>query len=137
MQVEDRKLLIKMMEEDGITLDDKGNYYVGKCPFHPDKTPSFVVYKNNFKFICFGCGVKGDILDYLREARGMSFSQAIKYLNVEYKKSKHIEKRPDMLKIISDEEKDGADVVKKYGKTFIDSLLAKRLVDMSNGGEDE
>jgi DNA primase len=132
MQVEDRKLLIKMLEEDGTIMVDKGNYYVGRCPFHPDKTASFFVYKNNYKFVCFGCGAKGDILDYICKARDIPFSQAVKYLNIEHKRSKFIKKRLSMLQIISNEEKDGINVEKKYGKNFIDGLLARELVGRAN-----
>ncbi len=137
MIAEDRKILLKLLEDDGVDMQDKGNHYIGKCPFHPDKTPSFVVYKNNYKFVCFGCGEKGDAIDYICKVRDIPFSQAAKYLNIEHRRSKFIKERPDMLQIISDEGKSGIDVEKKYGKDFIDSLLAKRLVDSSNEGENE
>ena len=52
-----------------------GSEYVGTCPFHDEKTPSFRVNKQRFK--CFGCGVHGDIISWITRTRGLSFQQAI------------------------------------------------------------
>lgn len=53
-----------------------GASYVGQCPFHDDKHPSFVVFPDTFMFHCFGCGKHGDVIDFLRLRFGLSFVAA-------------------------------------------------------------
>lgn len=53
-----------------IQYEDKGNRYVACCPFHPEKTPSFSIYKNSGFWKCFGCGKKGSLSDLLFELTG-------------------------------------------------------------------
>jgi DNA primase len=55
-----------------------GRLYVARCPFHTEKTPSFVVYPDHWH--CFGCGARGDVVDWLVRARGMSFVEAMTHL---------------------------------------------------------
>lgn len=50
-----------------------------RCPFHQEKTPSFHV-KDNL-FFCFGCGKGGDTITFVMEKFGLSFKEAIKYIN--------------------------------------------------------
>ena len=96
------------------------------CPFHEDKNPSFVVYPNN-TFHCFSCARNGDAIDLIRELKNLSFKAALNYLNINYTKVKRIVKKPDMLQTIADEERDGVDVLLKYGKELIDTLMFKRI----------
>ncbi|MCQ2345515.1 MAG: CHC2 zinc finger domain-containing protein [Paludibacteraceae bacterium] len=55
------------------------------CPFHTEKTPSFVVFPARNSYKCFGCGKYGHPVDYLMEKHGYSFPQAIKQLADRYK----------------------------------------------------
>jgi len=55
-------------------LEQRGNWYVGCCPFHTETTPSFNV--NAEIFNCFGCGKKGDAIDFL-QLKGHSFNEAL------------------------------------------------------------
>ena len=48
------------------TLKREGRHYVGCCPFHNDKTPSFVVWPAIKGFKCMGCGAKGDIITFAK-----------------------------------------------------------------------
>ena len=50
-------------------LRGSGKSLVGKCPFHDDRHPSFVVWPEIGKFRCYGCGEHGDVIDLLRKAR--------------------------------------------------------------------
>ncbi len=54
--------------------------YVGLCPFHSEKTPSFSVHVGLQIFKCFGCGKGGDVFNFLMEIEGMSFYEALKAL---------------------------------------------------------
>lgn len=51
---------------------------ITNCPFHEDKTASFSIRAN--KFCCFGCGVKGDSIDFIKLKYNMTFYQAVEYL---------------------------------------------------------
>lgn len=52
----------------------------GRCPFHNDKTPSFVIYGNSNRFICFGCGEKGDAISFLMKIQALNFKTTIRTL---------------------------------------------------------
>ena len=45
-----------------VQLKRRGRTYLGLCPFHNEKTPSFIVYPETQSFYCFGCGAGGDIV---------------------------------------------------------------------------
>ena len=47
------------------------------CPFHPDRTPSFTIYADDKRFMCFGCGAEGDVLDFVMRAYTVRLSEAI------------------------------------------------------------
>jgi len=53
-----------------VFLKKQGVNYVGLCPFHNEKTPSFIVNPKKNKFHCFGCGVDGDKEEFERLLRG-------------------------------------------------------------------
>jgi len=50
------------------------------CPFHDDRTPSFVVFKKENTFHCFGCGAHGDVIDFVMRREGVPFREAVKRL---------------------------------------------------------
>jgi len=57
-----------------------GGRLQGKCPFHDEKTPSFVVYIEQNKFHCFGCNERGDSIDFIQKRDGVGFLEAVKKL---------------------------------------------------------
>jgi len=61
---------------EALPLRRVGTSFVGLCPFHDDKHPSFVVYPDSYTFHCFGCGKHGDVIDFLRLRFGLSFAAA-------------------------------------------------------------
>jgi hypothetical protein len=52
-----------------------GRTWIGCCPFHDEKTPSFTVYPDH-RFHCFGCGAHGDVIDFVRRIDGLTFREA-------------------------------------------------------------
>jgi DNA primase len=54
--------------------------YVGLCPFHQEKTPSFSVHAGHQYYKCFGCGVGGDVFKFVQEIESVSFFEALKLL---------------------------------------------------------
>ncbi|HMI99097.1 MAG TPA: DNA primase [Gaiellaceae bacterium] len=57
-----------------------GGRYTGLCPFHQEKTPSFSVSPDRGTYHCFGCGVGGDSISFVREIEGLDFVGAIEWL---------------------------------------------------------
>lgn len=60
-----------------INLKKKGSNYFSLCPFHTEKTPSFVVSNNKQCFHCFGCGTHGNIIDFIIKFNNIDFLKAI------------------------------------------------------------
>ena len=60
------------------------NRYVGLCPFHTEKTPSFGVNVTHQFFKCFGCGKGGDVFGFVQEIEGVTFSEALRTLADRY-----------------------------------------------------
>jgi DNA primase len=58
--------------------------YVGLCPFHQEKTPSFSVNQTRQFYKCFGCGVGGDTIKFVQEIEGLSFWETVKMLAERY-----------------------------------------------------
>lgn len=71
--------IVEVVEE-YVQLKRQGRNYVGLCPFHEEKTPSFTVSKEKQIYHCFGCGKGGDVIQFLIELENFSFSQALEYL---------------------------------------------------------
>ena len=63
-----------------VTLKKRGNTYVGLCPFHNEKTPSFTVYDDTQSFYCFGCGVGGDAVTFVKKIENLDYVDAVKLL---------------------------------------------------------
>ena len=67
-----------------VNLRRAGRYYSGLCPFHAEKTPSFFVDPHRQFFHCFGCGAGGDVIKFVMQHRGLSFSEALEFLADRY-----------------------------------------------------
>jgi DNA primase len=66
------------------TLKRRGKKYVGLCPFHSEKDPSFTVDDEKQLFHCFGCGAGGDIFTLIMEKENLSFPEALRSLAQKY-----------------------------------------------------
>ena len=61
-------------------LRKAGGRYVGRCPFHDERTPSFSVNAPDKLYYCFGCGKGGDVVSFVRETENLDFVEAIEFL---------------------------------------------------------
>jgi len=83
------------------TLKRRGRKWVGLCPFHTEKTPSFTVDEDKQLYHCFGCGAGGDIFSLLMERENLTFPEALKSLAERYHVAlpAHQRVRPEVLKL--------------------------------------
>lgn len=77
--IKDRISIVALIGE-GVPLKKAGRNVKGLCPFHQEKSPSFMVNEEKQIFHCFGCGEGGDVFHYVMKREGLSFPEAIAYL---------------------------------------------------------
>src|SRR5579862_8128166 len=63
-----------------LALRRVGTRWVGLCPFHTEKSPSFSVNAEQGLYYCFGCGAKGDVITFVREMDQLDFVEAVESL---------------------------------------------------------
>ena len=63
-----------------VSLKRAGTNLKGLCPFHSEKTPSFTVYPSDNSFYCFGCGVGGNVVTFIRQIEHLDYPDAIEFL---------------------------------------------------------
>ena len=69
--------LAELMRSSGIDLKAEGQNLKACCPWHEDKTPSLVFNPKKQLYNCFGCGAKGDVLDFLQRSESLTFGAAV------------------------------------------------------------
>lgn len=88
-----------------VTLKRRGVNYLGCCPFHQEKTPSFIVSPVKGIYKCFGCGKAGNAVSFIREHEQLDFIESIRYLGRKFRI--HIEEKeqsPEQIAIKNDRE---------------------------------
>src|SRR5262245_36639572 len=78
-QVKERTDIVALIAET-VKLTRRGRSFVGLCPFHQEKTPSFHVNAERGFFHCFGCKESGGAVDFVMKAEGYTFPEAIRML---------------------------------------------------------
>ncbi|MFA5250711.1 MAG: DNA primase [Parachlamydiales bacterium] len=84
-----------------VDLKRAGSSYKGLCPFHEEKTPSFVIQSGDTHYHCFGCGAHGDAVEFLMVSQRFSFVEAIEALaekfgvHLEWTDAKEVYKGPN------------------------------------------
>ena len=63
-----------------VQLKRAGSNFVGRCPFHSEKTPSFTVFPGTSSYYCFGCGAGGDAITFTMQTEGLDYPEAVKAL---------------------------------------------------------
>ncbi|WP_009544367.1 DNA primase [Crocosphaera subtropica] len=98
------KIDIYEVVSDYVVLKKRGQNYVGLCPFHQEKTPSFTVNQTKQLYYCFGCGEGGNGIKFLMEIGQQSFTQVVLELAKRYQvpiKTLEPEKRQEIQKELS------------------------------------
>ena len=69
------------VEASGVRLRGRGRVRQGVCPFHDEAEGSFTVYGDSDRWYCYGCGLGGDVLDFIRRVENLSLPEAIRRLD--------------------------------------------------------
>lgn len=72
--------IVDLISSSGVSLVQKGASWMGRCPFHEDKSPSLSVNRDKGLFNCFGCGAGGDVFDFVMRQQGVPFKEALSIL---------------------------------------------------------
>ncbi|HEY8088116.1 MAG TPA: DNA primase, partial [Polyangiaceae bacterium] len=78
--VRDRTDIVAVVSESVPTLKKRGRRFLGLCPFHKEKTPSFNVNQDTGLYHCFGCKESGDVFTFLERIEGYTFAEAVRAL---------------------------------------------------------
>lgn len=90
-EVKERLDIVETIEK-YVHLRKMGKNWAGNCPFHSEKTPSFMVNPEIQRFKCYGCGKGGDIFNFIQEIEHIEFPEALEKLAKEA--GVEIKKRP-------------------------------------------
>ena len=113
---------------DFVNLKKRGTNYVGLCPFHNEKTPSFHVSSTKGIYKCFGCGKAGDAVGFLMEHEKISYPEAIRYLAQKYNIA--VEETEKTNEVVQEElHKDSLNIICNFAEGF----FQKQLNETENG----
>ena len=108
---------------DFVSLKRAGATYKACCPFHNEKTPSFVVSPSKGIYKCFGCGKSGTAVGFVMEHESMTYVEALRYLAKKYN-VEVVEKEETAEDIAKRQRNESLTLVSEYaGKFFQDSLM--------------
>jgi DNA primase len=82
-EIRERASIVEVIS-DFVSLKKSGKNYLGLCPFHSERTPSFTVNEEKGIFHCFGCGAGGNIFNFVMRATHLNFPEAVKELAKRY-----------------------------------------------------
>jgi DNA primase len=83
VEIRDRASIVEVVS-DYVTLKKAGRNYMGLCPFHGEKTPSFTINEEKGIFHCFGCGAGGSVFHFLMQHDQLSFPEAVERVGKRY-----------------------------------------------------
>ncbi len=107
---------------DFVNLHRRGANYVGLCPFHNEKTPSFYVTPSKGFCHCFGCGKGGTPVNFIMEHEQISYYEALKYLAKKYHIEIH-ERELTPAELEAQSEREGMLVVNEFARDFFEEQL--------------
>jgi DNA primase len=107
---------------DFVTLKKRGVNYVGLCPFHEERTPSFSVSPAKGICKCFSCGKGGNAVNFIMEHEQMSYFEALKYLAKKYN-IEVIEKELTAEEVAQRNDRESMLAVNKFAQQYFTSLL--------------
>jgi len=107
-----------------VTLRRSGANYLGLCPFHNEKTPSFSVSQSKGIFKCFGCGKGGNVVNFIMEHERLNYVEALKFLAKKYNiEVEEKEVTPEELQ--KRNERESLMVINSYAQRYFTDMLHK------------
>ncbi len=82
MLITEKPNIVDVIQSEGIGPKRKGKHYWALCPFHAEKTPSFIVNHDRQTAHCFSCGWHGDAITFIEDLKGLGFRGACEYLGI-------------------------------------------------------
>ncbi len=76
--------ILEVAQDLGIQVQKSGRNFIGICPFHDEKTPSFSISQEKQIYKCFGCGKGGDVISLVCEMKDLSYRESMNYLRNHY-----------------------------------------------------
>lgn len=116
--------IIEEVVGDFITLKKRGVNYLGNCPFHDEKTPSFTVSPAKGIYKCFGCGKGGNSVNFIMDHEQLTYPEALKYLANKY----NIEIEEEELTLEQKEKqtsRESLQIVHSFARDFFTEQLLK------------
>ncbi|PLX21552.1 MAG: DNA primase [Marinilabiliales bacterium] len=108
--------------QDFVNLKKRGVNYLGLCPFHNEKTPSFTVSPAKGIYKCFGCGKGGNAVNFIMEHEHLGYPEALKYLAKKYH-IEVVEKELTAEEIQQQNERDSLLIVTKFANSYFQDKL--------------
>ncbi len=108
--------------QDFVNLKRRGVNYIGLCPFHNEKTPSFIVSPAKGIYKCFGCGQAGNPVSFIMEHEQVSYPEALKYLARKYGITV-VETQQTEEQIEQKNERDSMLIVTDYARKYFSNTL--------------
>jgi DNA primase len=113
---------------DFVKLKKRGSNYIGLCPFHNEKSPSFSVSPSKEIYKCFGCGKSGNTITFLMEHEKISYTEAIRWLGKKYNvEIEETETDPEYRE--QQQVADSLGIINIFGRDF----FAQQLLETENG----
>ncbi len=107
-----------------VTLRKRGVNYIGLCPFHNEKTPSFIVNQSKGIFKCFGCGKGGNVVNFIMEHERLNYVEALRFLAKKYNiEIEEKEATPEELE--KRNERESLMVINSYAQRYFSDILHK------------
>lgn len=133
-QIKEQADIVQIIGE-SVDLKKSGARYLGLCPFHGEKTPSFSVHPGQQFFYCFGCGESGDVLSYVMKHQNVDFPGALEILAQKYnitlpatRMSKEDEERKKKQRLLFDVNEKACTIYNKYLLEHKDGKLAREYL---------
>ena len=115
---------------ENVLLKKTGKNYIGLCPFHSEKTPSFTVSPQKQIFYCFGCAAGGNVFSFIMKRDGITFPEAVQMLSRQYGVAIPVQKMSDAQKRHRSEREELLSVNRQamdfYHKVLLNPALGKQ-----------
>src|SRR3979409_1271079 len=105
-----------------VKLKKRGTNYLGLCPFHNEKTPSFTVSPAKEIYKCFGCGRSGNTISFLMEHEKYSYADSLRWLAAKYNvEVEETESSPEMKQFM--QVADSLFIINNFAQQYFSNIL--------------